>query len=292
MSYHIAEDEYDDERLIRYLIGSLDEQDTERCDELSITDGRFADRLRAVEDDLVDAYARGELSGVRLEQFRSAYLASPARRDKVRFAEALFERQPALISAASPAVRRVRLAPGWAMAAAALLVAGSGYLLFQQTRTAPVQQGVAPEPVPAPASPQDTPLPPRTEVSPLPSASPAAPTPAPALAFTLMPPTRGAGAPPIVTMTRSAREADFHVVLESDDFQSYGVALKDPGADRVMWRSGRLDATTLSGNRVVVVRLDEATSLPPRNYVLELTGFPAAGEAELVASYPFQLVLQ
>jgi hypothetical protein len=292
MSYHIAEDEYDDERLIRYLIGSLDEQDSERCDELSITDGRFADRLRAVEDDLVDAYARGELSGVRLEQFRSAYQASPARRDKVRFAEALFERQPALISAASPAVRRVRLAPGWAMAAAALLVVGSGYLLFQQTRTAPVQQAVAPEPVRAPASPQDTPLPPRTEVSPLPSASPAAPTPAPVLAFTLLPPTRGVGAPPIVTMTRGAREADFHVVLESDDFQSYGVALKDPGADRVMWRSGRLNATTLSGNRVVVVRLDNATSLPPRNYVLELTGLPAAGEAELVASYPFQLVLR
>ena len=53
---------YDDEQLVRYLLGSLDEQDTERFDELSVSDDEFAGRLQAVENDLIDAHARGELS--------------------------------------------------------------------------------------------------------------------------------------------------------------------------------------------------------------------------------------
>ena len=72
-----------------YLLGQLPESETERLDELSITDDECAERIRAVEHDLVDAFARGELQGVVLEQFRSRYLTTPRRRDATRFAEAL-----------------------------------------------------------------------------------------------------------------------------------------------------------------------------------------------------------
>ena len=42
--------------------------------------------LCLVEDDLVDAYASGRLTGELLEGFESFYLASPRRRAKVTFA--------------------------------------------------------------------------------------------------------------------------------------------------------------------------------------------------------------
>lgn len=79
----------DDRVLIRYLLGLLPEEETERLDELSIVGDDFACRLREVENDLVDAYASGELSGETLAQFELSYLSSAGGREKVRFAESL-----------------------------------------------------------------------------------------------------------------------------------------------------------------------------------------------------------
>jgi len=67
----------DDELLVRFLLGALPEVETERLDELSITDDQLARRLRTIEQNLVDAYAKGELLGEILARFRSSYLASP-----------------------------------------------------------------------------------------------------------------------------------------------------------------------------------------------------------------------
>ena len=77
----------DDDELVGYLLGELSEEDAERLDEMSLVDDEFAARLRLVEDDLVDAYAGGRLSGERLKRFESFYLASPRRREKAAFAK-------------------------------------------------------------------------------------------------------------------------------------------------------------------------------------------------------------
>src|SRR5689334_20116079 len=81
--------ERDDQLLIRYLVGSLGDEETERLDELSIADDRFAADLHAVEHDLVDAYVRGALVGDTLQRFEMHYLSSPAGRAKVAFARTL-----------------------------------------------------------------------------------------------------------------------------------------------------------------------------------------------------------
>ena len=143
-----------DELLKRYLLGALPETETERLDELSVTNEAFAGRLDAAENDLVDAYVRGELPPEDLEQFKSSYLSSPKRQQKVRFAEGFLalERRAAGAragmkeAAAEPSpteralpkgsARRTAVVPRfkfqWGLAAAclALLVTG-GYLLFQ-----------------------------------------------------------------------------------------------------------------------------------------------------------------
>ena len=85
----MSEATYNDQAIVEYLLGSLPAGEAERYDELSIANDEFAAALSACEKDLVDAYVGRELSGPVLERFESYYLASPLRREKLEFAQAL-----------------------------------------------------------------------------------------------------------------------------------------------------------------------------------------------------------
>lgn len=80
--------QYNNQALNEYLLDSLPDAETERFDEMSFTDDDFADALKSAEKDLVDAYIHDELSAAMLEKFKTHYLASPVRREKVAFAKA------------------------------------------------------------------------------------------------------------------------------------------------------------------------------------------------------------
>jgi hypothetical protein len=80
---------YNNQVISEYLLGSLSEAESERLDELSITDGEFAVALSAAEKELIDSYVQRELSGDELNRFEAHYRASAFRRDKVDFAKAL-----------------------------------------------------------------------------------------------------------------------------------------------------------------------------------------------------------
>src|ERR1700680_1022882 len=150
---------FDDQVLISYLLGSLPEQEAERLDELSIANDAFAWKLSAVENDLLDAYVRGELSDNNLAQFKKSYLSSPKRLLKVEFAEALcsFDARTARAAAQAAPPRSVsssktggeplggeypwrwfsvpRLALQWGFAGTALaLLLMSSYLLLENSR--------------------------------------------------------------------------------------------------------------------------------------------------------------
>src|SRR5262245_42328838 len=146
--------------ITHYLLGSLPKAETERFDELRFIDAEFAERLQAVEDDLVDAYVSGELSEQLLERFNSYYLASPKRRNNLRFAQALqvFSDQAAVAKPANeageltasrsesykptPWLRSVlgffivpRPALQWSFADVAVLMLGAGgWLVFDRLR--------------------------------------------------------------------------------------------------------------------------------------------------------------
>src|SRR5262245_18527299 len=75
--------------ILQYLLGSLPEAETERLDELSISDDAFAAAISEAENDLIDRYVQGELHGADLERFESHYLASPLRRQRAEFATSL-----------------------------------------------------------------------------------------------------------------------------------------------------------------------------------------------------------
>ena len=80
-----------DEQLVRYLLGQLPDEESERLDALCLADDEVAGRLQAVENDLVDSYVNGTLAGPSLSQFQRIYLTSPRRLEKVRFAESLLQ---------------------------------------------------------------------------------------------------------------------------------------------------------------------------------------------------------
>src|SRR5262249_37073934 len=125
----------DDATLVRYLIGSMSDTESEWIDELSIADDEIAARLVAVENDLVDAYVSGKLPGEARDRFEARYLSSPTGRAKIEFARAFHSRMGSLAAVTAGIRPRRQWLPYPALAAAvALFAGGAGYLLFENSR--------------------------------------------------------------------------------------------------------------------------------------------------------------
>lgn len=261
--------------LVRYLLGSLPEEETLRLDELSIADDEFAVRLRAAEHDLIDAYIAGDLSAEDRARFEALYAKSPDGRDGFAFASAL-------------AARMVR--PGdrtwWyrgAAAAAMVLLAIGGYWLLQPDRQ---ESRTGAEPQTHVAAPAPT--------SPVAPPAQAAPEPAPSatvLSFVLAAPTRSAADAPAITVPDGTFAVDFSLELEGDDYAEYDATLKDAAGVRTLWRSSRVTPTGSSGNRTVRIRVP-GNLLTARRHVLELRGVNGTAGPQVVGAYAFRVVVQ
>ncbi len=319
--------EYDDAALTRYLLGSLPQQDVLRIDELSVADDETASRLSALENDLVDAYVNGELSGETLTQFQSSFLSSPQGREKVAFAESLLatEDRAAAISGhvAAPAPQPPTLQPNttanrsakpwrgfpiprwtanWAFAAAALLlIAGGAYLLrehaslkgqldrAQADRIELDRRQAELQKLLAEARPG--PSPPEAlngEALDHPQ-TPAHPL--KTVSLVLYAQTRGASQIASLALPQATARVLLQLQLEFDDFPAYRAVLKDSATDRILWRSTNLSAMTAGRNPAVSVDLP-ASLLKSQVYSLELNGVPSHGQAEPIGSYPFNVVIE
>lgn len=105
--------------ITRYLLGSLEEEEQDRLEQQYFADPEMLALVEATEDDLIDAYIRGELSLEDRARFESHFLRSRRRRERVSTAEALLARMPSKSSRA----------PVWYALAASLV------LLFALWRT-------------------------------------------------------------------------------------------------------------------------------------------------------------
>jgi hypothetical protein len=147
---------YTNHDLNQYILGALPEAEAESFDELCFAEEEFVDALNAAEKDLVDAYVQGDLADQELERFKSYYLASPLRREKVNFAQAfkvMTDRKavaPVEVEAAAKSPTR-RTASGWFsalnvfavghpalqsafVAVALVLMIAAGWLVFDNVR--------------------------------------------------------------------------------------------------------------------------------------------------------------
>lgn len=287
---------YDDQVVVQYLLGSVPEDEASRLDELSIADDRFAERLSAVENDLVDSYVKGELSGELLDRFQSHYLASPYRSEKVKFAEsllALCDRAPEASRRSERPSRRWWFAPArtFAAAACATLLAGA-YLLYdnarlrdQVTRAQLDREALQQSHRDLQRQIQEQ----RMPAAEVPESRPPSPSAVSAMALVLLPQTRGGGPLAAIALTPAAKDATLQLELEPGDFAEYQAVLKDPATGRIAWRSARLKAASLSDSRLLPVSLP-AGLLKAQNYSLDLFGLPQTGAGELLSSYAFRVV--
>jgi hypothetical protein len=76
---------------MKYLLGQAGLEESSSFEERLITEKDFYDELTIAEDELIDQYLDGDLTGVEREQFESHFLFSPERRQKVRFGSALLK---------------------------------------------------------------------------------------------------------------------------------------------------------------------------------------------------------
>jgi hypothetical protein len=289
-----------DDEIIRYLLGELPEDEAERLDEQSVVDDEFAERLRVVEDDLVDAYASGRLAGERVKRFEAFYLASPHRRDKAAFARrflSAIDDDARVREQRMPAVRPApasRWAGRWAMAAAAVLCLAVGALLLREgqlrdyvreaneraasadQRVAALTDQVAAQQKAAAAA----------EAS---LARAQAVESAGAIALVLPPQTRGVAAVPIVALGPDAAALGLALEIEGAPHASYQAALKDPAGNQIVWRSGPLAVEAARTPRIVTLALP-ARLLKSQHYVVDVFASGAGRSGDFAGSYAFEVV--
>ncbi len=75
--------------LRKYLLHELGEAEQERLEERLLMDKEFNRHVAMAQNDLIDDFVTGALSGHELECFRKYYMTTPARLQKVNFATAL-----------------------------------------------------------------------------------------------------------------------------------------------------------------------------------------------------------
>jgi hypothetical protein len=311
---------FDDQVLLRYLLGSLPEEEAERLDELSIGDDAFAWRLSAVENDLVDAYVRGELSGGDLTEFKKRYLSSPRRLQKLEFAEALCSFGGETVTAAAQAlpartapgpepkeewsktwsprrwfsVPRLALQWGFAGGAVAMLFAAS-YLLLENARLR--KQSIDAQGFQATVGQREEELQQQLNDQRAANAEMAkkmdglresAPNldQLKTLSAILLPPTRGASQIPTLSVPPRTSLVVLVLALETDDFATYRAGLRDPAANQILWHSTNLQPASGAENKLISISFP-AQLLRSQNYVIELSGVSTKGVAELTTSYTF-----
>lgn len=315
----------DDRLLTQYLFRSLPPEETERLDELSVADDDFAARLNTVENELVDAYVRGELPAEESSRFKSAYLSSPRRRERVRFAATLLSFQQR--AANQPQIARLEAGPAekkgestgarffgtgvgtsrragtwfarqWGLAGAALLLlVASGYLLNSNRELR--QELNRAESDRAGLAQQQRQLQHRIAI-------PAAANPenqeihdrSPlslghlrVAAFVLGPPLRGAVALPAVSWSANTDLVVLKLELESSEFSNFRVTIEDSSSRHAAWQSDVLQPAS-EGNRRVLSIAFPPSVLKSGNYLVQLEGVRTNGATELVSTYPFRGVVK
>lgn len=277
-----------EKRMIQYLLGQLPEPEQAELEACYLADADCFAELLAIEDELRDTYARGELSAADRETFEQRLLASPLQVKKQEFARTLrqcvIDRSrsvpPSLAGKWKPRFRflttkpRIVLIPLFS-ASLLVLLAAAGWWLSHRS---------APQVTTIPTAP------PSATESTLGQAPGQRHTPAQTstFAFVLNPGlTRGPGRarnslviPPGVSRIR------FEASVE-DVYPNYDVMLQTAENNRI-WSKGNLKAQNFSGGKRVSIEVPR-NLLQPGDYILALRGVPPAGTSQTIAEYAFRV---
>src|SRR5690349_11227217 len=83
------EDQEESRQIRSYLLRTLSKRKRSAIEKRLFTEEAFCDRIEAAEDELIDAFLRGELSTGEAKQFESTFMDTPRRKQQVEIARAL-----------------------------------------------------------------------------------------------------------------------------------------------------------------------------------------------------------
>jgi hypothetical protein len=197
--------------------------------------------------------------------------------------------------------------------AAALLafVGFFGWLLLSKTNKSIEQAKVENTPTPQTTI-QPTQIPNTNQITPIPTALPKttntektpepklSPTPQPTVeptkqpspnlptlaTFVLLPPTRGGNSLQTISIPKQTTDVAFGLPLETDDFKTYRVFLKNQ-AGKILWQSGKISARKTAVN----VRFP-AKLLKAKIYSLAVVGIDEGNQPENIGNYSFRSVVR
>jgi len=296
----------------RYFLGGLPQEERARIEDQYLTDADVFEEMLATENDLIDAYVRGELSENERMKFEAAYLRSPQRREKVEFARTLSQvsalaRQPVQVQeislrkkmwAAFSVQRAIRQ---WALAAAVVVIAMSAaWLMVQNQRLrAGLRQAQAGQ---AELRREEDALRqqiaglegnPRDQAQENRQGSEVArlePLSGPDVTLRLTPAAIRDTAEPQKTLLLPPATSGvrLQLMLDSDEYKTYEAVLLTAEGKEVA-RGKALQSRPVGGNAAVVWRLP-AHSIPAGEYIVQLTGQLAAGSQEDLQPYTFRVL--
>ncbi len=305
-----------EELIARYLLGDLSEEEQIRLEDLAFSDRDVLQEILAVESDLIDEYARGELSDSQRRQFEGRFLTSAERRQKVEFARAFAKVVPE--SATERAVRPAAadMSTSWweslksllsnltppvkfAMAAAVLMLGiGFSWLVVETIRLRAEIRELQAEQQTRRRAQEDLERQVATEQSrnedmarqvPV-DQSPEKSGSRPIIATLFLVPglARSASDRPKLLIEPTAETARLQVGLEpGDDYESFRGELRT-GAGREVWSQQNLKARTARGVRSITLNIP-ASSLKTGEYELTLKGVSGREQAEVLGYYYFDV---
>jgi hypothetical protein len=236
-----------------YLLGKLTESEVEQVEVRLVEDPDFFAQMESAEDDLLDAFARGNLDADDRAKFVERFGADSRR---LRFAKALAQRTTS--RKVMPFVRR----PWVGLAAAAALIIVVGTVVVQR------ETPVAPD---APAAPV-APAAPDALVAPVAPVAPAS-----RATFSLGS-SRAASGPAKVVVASDAVRVDLGIRLNpADRFRAYAVEIRSQ-ANNIVWGQAVQSAT--EGGDLFVHALVPADRLPDGTYEIAVRGGGNAGVLE------------
>jgi hypothetical protein len=309
----------------RYLLGKMSEAEQAQLEEAYFADDALFERLLAVKDDLVDAYARGALGVQKRQEFEQHFLASEPRRQRVEEAKEFIR---AINSHSTKAAINnndldwrghrwrqfvsdsFRLRPWvWKGAVAALLLvalAGSYVLVrrFQSQRTereralneaaAGRQQEEERTRVVIPSV-NDNQVPtnptptPGSETTPTPTLDKQSPAVAQVASLYLSPfSPREATASNSLRLRPDTSAARLHLAFKQGGaYRSYNVVVRTIDGEQVFSRKGLNAAFSASGKNITITVAPSIFS--HQDYIITLDGLTVHGKLETIGDYYFRV---
>jgi cell division protein FtsB len=300
----------------RYLLGLLPEPEQVALEERFFEDGEILREMRAVEQDLVDAYVRGQLGPDEKSVFESHYLSVHRRAERVAFAGDLLrlaDAEPELTLQTGSTESREPFwrkwlslfqTPQFAMSAAGAMIAilvVSGLLLFrerarwrqelaksqaeqaaQKEKLNALEQEIAKGRADAAQLAAELEQLRQQQLGPPEPAAPAT-----IFSFLLLPTSRGAAEQQTLRLAPNAARVRLQMKIRAGGYKSYRVRI-DPIDGGNAWESASVTARS-AGISTTLSVLVPARNLPRGDYNLELSGIDANGAAESIENYSFRV---